>query len=45
MGITQGMLICGIGAAGILVSIIGLLITIRIFPKQRKKVLDQIESE
>ena len=45
MEVTAGMIICGVGAVGIVISIIALLVTIRLFPKQRRKLLHQIENE
>lgn len=44
-GITPGIIMTIIGAAGIIGCLIGLIVTATVFPKQRKKLLQTIETE
>ena len=44
MEVTAGMIICGVGAGGIVISVIVLLVTFSLFPKQRRRLLNQIED-
>lgn len=41
----MGAIICGIGAVGIVVSVVALIYTIRLFAKQKKYELERIENE
>lgn len=43
--ITSGIIMTGLGAAGIIGCVIGLIVTAVVFPKQRKKLLQTIETE
>lgn len=45
MTITAGMAMTIAGAAGILACLIGLTVTAVVFPKQRKQLLEKIETE
>ena len=45
MEITTGMVIEGVSVLGVLACLVGLLVTIPMFRKQRKKLLDKIEAE
>ncbi len=44
-GITPGIIMTAIGAAGIIGCLAGLIATAVVFPKQRKKLLQTIETE
>ena len=44
-GITSGVILTIISAIGLIVCIAGLIATITIFPKQRKKMLEKTETE
>ncbi|HIV54149.1 MAG TPA: hypothetical protein H9748_11940 [Candidatus Mediterraneibacter norwichensis] len=44
-GITPGIIMTVTGAAGIIGCLIGLIATAAVFPKQRKKLLQNIETE
>ena len=37
MEVTAGMIICGVGAGGIVISVIVLLVMFSLFPKQRRR--------
>lgn len=43
--ITPGVIMTGLGAVGIVVCLIGLIVTAAVFPKQRKRLLHTIETE
>lgn len=43
--ITPGIIMTGIGAVGIIGCLISLIVTAVIFPKQRKRLLQNIETE
>lgn len=45
MKVTAGIILCGIGVAGIVITVVALIATIPLFSKQRKKLLSQIENE
>ena len=45
MGLTFGWIITGIACVGIIACIIGLLVSGKIFAKQKKKLLQKIEME
>lgn len=42
---TRGMLLCILGGAGIVGSLTALVLTVKIFIKQREKLLSRIERE
>ena len=44
-GITHGIIMTVTGAAGLIGCLIGLIATAAVFPKQRKKRLQNIETE
>ena len=43
--ITSGIIMTGTGAVGIVGCLIGLIVTAVVFPKQRKRLLKNIEAE
>lgn len=43
--ITPGVIMAGTGAVGIIGCLIGLIVTAVVFPKQRKRLLQNIEAE
>lgn len=45
MEITPGLLMCGAGVTGIIISSLALIGTIHIFAKQRKRLLERLEQE
>lgn len=45
MEITMGMIVAAVSALGFFVCLIGLIATIPMFKKRRKKLLEKIEAE
>lgn len=45
MTVTGGMIMTIAAAAGILACLIGLIVTAFVFPRQRKRLLEKIETE